>query len=72
MAIERIVDTSDHEEDADEQIIEVTLRPRSFADYVGQDRLKKNLKLAIDAAKKRDEPLDHILLRKDDDGYRYR
>jgi Holliday junction DNA helicase RuvB len=62
MAIVRIVDTSDHEEDADEQIIEVTLRPRSFADYVGQDRLKKNLKLAIDAAKKRDEPLDHILL----------
>lgn len=62
MAIERIVDTSDHDEDADEQIIEVTLRPRSFADYVGQDRLKKNLKLAIDAAKKRDEPLDHILL----------
>jgi len=62
MAIERIVDTSDHEEDADEQIIEVTLRPRSFDDYVGQERLKKNLKLAIDAAKKRDEPLDHILL----------
>ncbi|MFZ2126103.1 MAG: Holliday junction branch migration DNA helicase RuvB [Candidatus Microsaccharimonas sp.] len=62
MAIERIVDTSDHDEDADEQIIEVTLRPRTFADYVGQDRLKKNLKLAIDAAKKRDEPLDHILL----------
>lgn len=62
MAIERIVDTSDHEEDADEQIIEVTLRPRSFDDYVGQDRLKKNLKLAIDAAKMRDEPLDHILL----------
>jgi len=62
MAIERIVDTSDHEEDADEQIIEVTLRPRSFDEYVGQDRLKKNLKLAIEAAKKRDEPLDHILL----------
>ncbi|MDB5162124.1 MAG: ruvB [Candidatus Saccharibacteria bacterium] len=62
MAIERIVDTSDHDEDAEEQIIEVTLRPRTFADYVGQDRLKKNLKLAIEAAKKRDEPLDHILL----------
>jgi Holliday junction DNA helicase RuvB len=62
MAIERIVDTSDHEEDDDEQIIEVTLRPRTFADYIGQERLKKNLKLAIDAAKKRDEPLDHILL----------
>jgi len=62
MAIERIVDTSDHEEDVDEQIIEVTLRPQSFDDYVGQARLKKNLKLAIEAAKKRGEPLDHILL----------
>jgi len=62
MAIERIVDTSDHEEDVEEQIIEVSLRPQTFDDYIGQDRLKKNLKLAIDAAKKRDEPLDHILL----------
>ena len=61
MAIERIVDTSVDDE-AEEQVIEITLRPQSFADYVGQERLKTNLKLAIDAAKKRDEPLDHILL----------
>jgi len=62
MAIERIVDTLIHDDDSDEQVIEVTLRPQSFADYVGQERLKKNLKLAIDAAKKRDEPIDHVLL----------
>lgn len=62
MAIERIVDTSTHEEDTEEHVIEVSLRPQSFAEYVGQERLKTNLKLAIDAAKKRDEPLDHILL----------
>ncbi|MFZ1301684.1 MAG: Holliday junction branch migration DNA helicase RuvB [Candidatus Microsaccharimonas sp.] len=62
MAIERIVDTSTHEEDTDEAVIEISLRPRSFTDYVGQERLKTNLKLAIAAAKKRDEPLDHILL----------
>lgn len=62
MAIERIVDTSNHDEDTEEQIIEISLRPQSFAEYVGQERLKTNLKLAIDAAKKRDEPLDHILL----------
>lgn len=62
MAVERIVDTSDHEEDLDEQQIEVTLRPQNFADYIGQARLKKNLKLAIDAAKKRSEPIDHVLL----------
>lgn len=62
MAIERIVDTSAHDEDTDEQIIEVTLRPQSFDDYIGQERLKRNLKLAIDAAKKRGEPIDHVLL----------
>ena len=62
MAIERIVDTSNHEEDTEEKVIEISLRPGSFAEYVGQDRLKTNLKLAIAAAKKRDEPLDHILL----------
>lgn len=62
MAIERIVDTSAHIDDADEQEIEVTLRPQFFSDYVGQERLKKNLKLAIDAAKKRGEPVDHVLL----------
>ena len=63
MAVERIVDTSVHDDgDADEQQIEITLRPQTFADYVGQTRLKKNLKLAIDAAKKRGEPIDHVLL----------
>ncbi len=62
MAIERIVDTSVHADDTDEQIIEVTLRPQRFADYIGQEHLKKNLKLAIEAAKKRGEPIDHVLL----------
>lgn len=62
MAIERIVDTSPHEEDGDEQAIEVTLRPQNFSEYIGQERLKKNLKLAIDAAKKRGDPIDHVLL----------
>ncbi|MGB4768554.1 MAG: Holliday junction branch migration DNA helicase RuvB [Candidatus Saccharimonas sp.] len=62
MAIERIVDTSIHDDDNDEQIIEITLRPQSFDEYIGQERLKKNLKLAIEAAKKRGEPIDHVLL----------
>lgn len=62
MAIERIVDTSTHADDDDEQQIEVTLRPQRFSDYVGQEHLKKNLELAIAAAKKRGEPVDHILL----------
>lgn len=62
MAIDRIVDTSTHDEDGDEQVIEVTLRPQSFDEYVGQERLKRNLRLSIDAAKHRDEPIDHVLL----------
>ncbi len=62
MAIERIVDTSTHDDDGEEQRIEVSLRPQNFQDYVGQERLKRNLKLSIDAAKKRGEPIDHVLL----------
>lgn len=64
--IDRIVSTGlDESEDtaaAVEQELENTLRPRDFANYIGQDRLKQNLQLAITAAKKRGEPLDHILL----------
>lgn len=62
MAIERIVDTSIDDDTSEEEVIESTLRPQSFAEYVGQERLKTNLKLAIDAAQKRGEPLDHVLL----------
>lgn len=64
MAVERIVNTglSSDDDDQQEQELENTLRPRDFASYTGQQRLKQNLKLAIDAAKKRGEALDHILL----------
>jgi holliday junction DNA helicase RuvB len=61
MAIERIINTTGHDDPVEEEL-EQTLRPRDFANYVGQQRLKKNLQLAIDAAKKRGEPIDHILL----------
>ncbi|MDB5182559.1 MAG: ruvB [Candidatus Saccharibacteria bacterium] len=62
MAVERIITTTTDNEDPEEVEFEVTLRPRDFASYIGQEHLKKNLKLAIDAAKKRGEQLDHILL----------
>jgi len=62
MAIERIIHSEPDVNDPQEVELEVTLRPRDFANYIGQDHLKKNLKLAIAAAKKRGEPLDHILL----------
>lgn len=60
MAIERIVEPITND-DVNEQIIEVTLRPQKFTEYIGQERIKKNLKLAITAAKKRSETVDHIL-----------
>ena len=62
MAIERIIDTSKSDDDQVEVQFENTLRPKDFKSYIGQERLKKNLKLAIDAAKKREEPVDHVLL----------
>ena len=68
MAIDRIVaatitDPADPSaDDANEQQLEQTLRPQDFANYIGQERLKTNLRLAIAAAKKRGEPVDHVLL----------
>ena len=61
MAVERIINTSAQDE-PEEHELEQTLRPRDFKSYVGQERLKRNLKLAISAAKKRCEPIDHVLL----------
>lgn len=62
MAIERIVQPAVPLNDPIEIELEVTLRPKDFASYIGQERLKANLLLAIAAAKKRGEPLDHVLL----------
>ena len=50
---ERIVDNTTHVEDSEEQAIEQSLRPTNFDEYIGQERLKNNLKLAIEAVKKR-------------------
>ena len=45
----------------EEQKLETTLRPQMLADYIGQEKIKANLKIYIDAAKSRGEPLDHVL-----------
>ena len=61
--IERIVGAAAKEDETPDEVeFENKLRPHDFANYIGQDRLKQNLKLAIAAAKKRGEPLDHVLL----------
>ncbi|WP_294951542.1 Holliday junction branch migration DNA helicase RuvB [Sulfurovum sp.] len=45
----------------DEASYEVTLRPSSWDEYIGQEKIKKNLKVFIEASKRREEALDHIL-----------
>jgi Holliday junction DNA helicase RuvB len=47
---------------ADEQSFEFSLRPKRLAEYIGQQKVKDNLSIAIQAAKARGEALDHILL----------
>ncbi|MDE6686307.1 MAG: Holliday junction branch migration DNA helicase RuvB [Lachnospiraceae bacterium] len=54
----RLIETTYTEEDA---AIENTLRPRLLKDYIGQDKIKENLKVFIEAAKQRGESLDHVL-----------
>lgn len=57
MEEERIVDPSEISNEED-----VSLRPKTLEEYVGQDKIKENLKIFIEAAKMRSEPLDHVLL----------
>ncbi|MDE6530711.1 MAG: Holliday junction branch migration DNA helicase RuvB [Lachnospiraceae bacterium] len=54
----RLIETTYTDEDA---AIENTLRPRLLKDYIGQDKIKENLKVFIEAAKQREESLDHVL-----------
>jgi Holliday junction DNA helicase RuvB len=46
---------------AEEESTEVTLRPDAWSEYIGQEQIKKNLGVFIEASKKRDEALDHVL-----------
>ena len=50
------------EDEDDEAAVEVTLRPRSLDEFVGQERVKEQLEIALVAAKARGEALDHVLL----------
>lgn len=57
---DRIVSPSAQKEDNDE--IDYSLRPKTLNEYIGQDKVKENLAVFIEAAKKRGEALDHVLL----------
>ncbi len=58
MEEERIIGAEMLNEDMDE----ISLRPRRFEEYIGQEKAKSNLKIFIEAAKQRQETLDHVLL----------
>lgn len=64
MSVQRLVDPNQDDQAITEveQVEDNSLRPRDFSEYIGQDRIKRNLKLAIQAAKQRGEPIDHVLL----------
>ena len=49
-------------ESIEEERLENSLRPKVLSEYIGQDKVKENMKIYIEAAKKRGEPLDHVLL----------
>jgi Holliday junction DNA helicase RuvB len=46
----------------EDQLLDQALRPKTFDEYIGQNRIKENLKVVIGAAKKRKEPIEHLLL----------
>ncbi len=58
--IDRIITPKQRE--GEDDVIEVTLRPQSLSDFVGQEHIKQPLSISIQAAQKRQEPIEHVLL----------
>lgn len=56
---ERLVNPSEKDEDS---VFDLTLRPRTLEEYIGQEKIKENLKIYMQAAKERGEPIEHVLL----------
>jgi len=56
---EKAIDLGLRKEEPD---LDVNLRPKSFKEFIGQENIRKNFKIYISAARKREEPIDHILL----------
>jgi Holliday junction DNA helicase RuvB len=50
------------QETKEEETLEASLRPKTWDEYIGQEKIKNNLRVIIDAAKKRQEPLEHLLV----------
>jgi Holliday junction DNA helicase RuvB len=56
---ERIISAK---ESGDDKALDLTLRPKKMEEYIGQNKVKENLYITIEAAKKRKEPVEHVLL----------
>lgn len=56
---ERLITPKEQSED---RVFDLTLRPKILSEYIGQEQIKENLKIFITAAKKRKEPIEHVLL----------
>ena len=52
----------DPKEQGDEKSFDFSLRPKTLSEYIGQEKVKANLEIAISAARKRQEPIEHVLL----------
>jgi len=59
MSEDRVVNP---EEKEDDKPVDLSLRPSALDDYIGQEQVKSNLNIALLAAKKREEPIEHVLL----------
>lgn len=53
--------TASNKKGGEDRVLDVALRPQHWEEYIGQERVKKNLKILIEAARKRKEPVEHIL-----------
>ena len=59
MSEERLISPIENQED---DKLDLSLRPKFFREYIGQEKIKENLAITISAAKKRAEPIEHVLL----------
>lgn len=50
------------EEAADDKTLDLTLRPQKISEFIGQDNIKENLRIFLEAARQRKEPIEHVLL----------
>jgi len=54
--------TSNKKQDVEDEVLDQTLRPQRLADYVGQEKIKRNIQILMQAAKERKEAIEHVLL----------